>query len=394
MTSFISYSGDVERVGRLAATLRRHGLRTWRDRDALRQGATTEAAIEEALAACESAMVWLGGDTMRSPFVSNIELPHIFANHRANGLRIVPLFIDTTVTEGCNQVRDAIGEEIGSHNGYVWNPTSSEQDNLGAIASAEAAAALGARARAPAAPRPVVRMVTRSDGAGARDTADLNLDWIPEYPADGALPDDAIVAALQSALHVACQSLIASFGAGVVDLHLKCHLHLGVALGFELRRTTGMLPRVELDGAWLEIHTASRLDPGEELVAEITPGPADASRASIEISVTRDVSPLVNDYVTMTGTRYRKRVRLRPPTGPDQQAVKATNVNAWAEQAAAAVRAAKAAPGVDDVDVFLAAPIGLAVAFGWRLNAIGDVRLLHPVGNAGPYVPVWHLSGS
>ena len=80
-----------------------------------------------------------------------------------------------------------------------------------------------------------------------------------------------------------------------------------------------------------------------------------------------------------------------PVIGPDQQAVNADNVNAWAEQAAEAVRALRALPGVETVDVFLAVPIGFAVALGWRLNAVGGVHLFHPAGNAGQYEAVWML---
>jgi hypothetical protein len=44
-----------------------------------------------------------------------------------------------------------------------------------------------------------------------------------------------------------------------------------------------------------------------------------------------------------------------------------------------------AKPGAEAVDVFIPAPIGFAVALGWRLNAIGGVYLFHLEGKAGPY---------
>lgn len=394
MTSFISYSGDIERVERLVSTMRRHGLRTWRYQDNLGQGAPTESDIEAALAECASAMIWLGGRTLSSAFVATVELPCIFDNHRARGMRIVPLFVDIDVATGSAQVREAVGEEIASHNGYVWDPALPEQANLASIASAELGAVLGERAQEQRGRRPIVRMVTRSDGAGARDDADLNLNWIEEYPPDGALPGDADRTELASALHVACQSLIANFGSGEVDLHLRCHLHLGVALGFELRRTTGMIPKVELDGTWCTIGPPDPVTGGDVLQVQSSNGSVGGTRATVEISITRDVAPLVNDYIARTSTEYRRRVRLRPGDGPDQYAVSPSNINNWAEQSAQAVREAKSLPGVTDVDVFLAAPIGFAVSLGWRLNAIGGVHLLHPVGNAGPYVHVWDIADS
>ncbi len=392
MTAFISYSGDHERVRVLVTALRRHGLRTWQYEDDLGQGAATEHDIDAALGQCSSAMVWLGGDTMDSTFVTIVELPKIFQQHSDRGMRIVPLFVDTDVTAGADAVRAATGHEIASHNGYLWNPSLTEPENLQRVAHRELVAELTARAAAGG--RPVVRMVTRSDGAGARDTADLNLDWIREYPSSGELPDVATTLDLRAALHTATQALIAVYGAGDVELNLKCHLHLGLALGFEHRRTTGLTPTVEVDGQWHRVSAVPPL-PADAQLREITSdGPVGATRAAVELSITRDVHPLVNAHIASTGTIYRCRIRFEPQGGPGQQAVTGDNLNAWAEQAAEAIRGARRQPGVAGVDLFVACPIGFAVALGWRLNALGGVVLYHPMENAGPYEAVWELQAS
>jgi hypothetical protein len=394
VTIFISYSQDVERVRRLVQALRRHGLRTWRDQDSLEQGAATEVAIEAELEQCDTAMIWLGGNTLNSEFVCRNELPLIFQHHAARGLRIVPLFVDVDVADGVQALRAATGHEVGSHNGYHFGHAKSLDEHLAEVANREVRATLYQRAQAPGSGRPTVRCVTRSDAAGGRDEADLNLDWIPEYPADGTLPEIATVEALQAALHVSSQHLIASFGAGTVDLFLKSHLHFAVAIGFELRRVTGLYPRVDVEGTWWDVDVAPALGEDEQLIQRVTNGPAGGSRTAIEISLTRDVGPMVNDYVTTTDTAYRRRVELVPTGGPNQQSVTTTTVNAWAEQAADAIRALRALPGVDTTDVFMAAPIGFAVALGWRLNAIGGIQLFHPHGNTGPYVHVWTVPRS
>jgi hypothetical protein len=394
MTIFISYSQDSDRVRLLVQALRRHGLRTWRDQDSLEQGAATEDTIEDELGRCGTAIIWLGGNTLRSEFVCKNELPLIFRHHAARGMRIVPLFVDVDINTGVNAIRSATGLEIGSHNGYRFDSTKPLDGHLTEVASREVRSHLLQRAQTSAGGRPTVRCVTRSDAAGGRDTADLNLDWIAEYPADGALPDPETVSDLQAALHASSQELIASFGPGTTDLFLKCHLHLGIAIGNALRRVTGLLPRVEVDGAWWTINTTPPLPDGNRLVQSVTNGPAGGSRATLEISLTRDVRPMVNGYVGSTGTAYRRRIHLAPTNGPDQQSVDAGNVNAWAEQAAEEVRALRALPGVGTVDVFMAAPIGFAVALGWRLNAVGGVHLFHPAGNAGPYDLAWVLPAS
>lgn len=394
MTIFISYSKDVERVRGLVEALRRHGLRTWRDQDSLEQGAATEAVIEADLERCDTAMIWLGGNTLSSEFVCKNELPLIFRHHAVRGLRIVPLFVDVDVAGGVQAIRAAIGHEIGSHNGYHFDRAKSLEEHLTEVANREVRATLRQRSQAPRIPRPTVRCVTRSDAAGGRDEADLNLDWITEYPADGTLPDTATVDALQAALHASSQHLIASFGAGTVDLYHKCHLHLAVAIGFELRRVTGLRPRVDVEGSWWEVDVAPALAEEEQLIQRVTNGPAGGTRTAIEISLTRNVGPMANAYVTTTDIAYRRRVELTPTGGPNQQSVTTANVNAWAEQAAGAMRALRALPGVEAIDVFVAAPVGFAVALGWRLNAIGGLHLYHLSANFGPYKRVWSLPSS
>ena len=121
MTIFISYSQDSDRVRLLVRALRRHGLRTWRDQDSLKQGAATEDTIEEELERCGTAMVWLGGNTLSSEFVCRNELPLIFQHHAARGMRIVPLFVDVDIHTGVDAIRSATGHEIGSHNGYRFD---------------------------------------------------------------------------------------------------------------------------------------------------------------------------------------------------------------------------------------------------------------------------------
>ena len=78
----------------------------------------------------------------------------------------------------------------------------------------------------------------------------------------------------------------------------------------------------------------------------------------------------------------------------DQVAVNAALANPWAEQTADVIRKARSQPGIEAVDVFISAPIGFAVALGWRLNAIGGVHIFHPEGNSGPYRHVWTLQDS
>lgn len=390
MTIFVSYSGDHARVRDLVMTLRRHGVRTWRDEDNLNSGAMTRDAIASELARCSAAMLWLGGGTLTSDYVKNIEIPLIYENNGSRGLRIIPLFVDGDAKSGIDAVRMATGREIGDHNGHVRG--SDEIHSFAArVASAEVRAQL-ADGRGDVR-RPALRCVTRSDAAGGREFADLNFNWIREYPSDGELPVEGTVEALRQALHRSMQHVISSFGPGAVDLYLSCHLHIGVALGYELRRVTGAVPRVAVGDDWWQCQAVAT-STDIALSAHTSVGQPSATRTAVEIALSRDTTALVSSFVRASNAKYRERTHLSPDEGPDQHAVTRENVNAWADQCADVIRRARSQPGVDSVDVFVAAPIGLAVALGWRLNAVGDVRLFHPEGNAGPYRHVWTLQPS
>jgi hypothetical protein len=385
---FISYARDP-RVDTLAVTLRRHGLTVWRDKDSLRDGDPTEEQIRAALAECDAAIVWIGGGTLASPYVCNKELPVIFKEHERRGLRIVPLFVDCSAHEGIDQVRQHAGHEIGNHNGHERGANEVELW-LETVAGSEVRRHLEQRRGINQ--RPVLRLVTRSDAADGKGDADLNLDWIAEYPATGELPDDAKVAELQRALGAVASSVRAVFGAGDVYLHLKCHLHIAAAVGFEFRRVTGDVPAVFVGGSWWRCRALDLA--ADDGIFEFTEtGPATAERSALELSISRDIRTDVAAYVRTT-TGYRRRHRLEPEAGVTQTGVTEHTCNAWAERAAKAARQLCGEPGVTGIDIFVAAPIAFAVGLGWRLNAVGGTAIYHPEGNAGPYRRVWKLPES
>lgn len=393
MTVLISYSRDHDRVRALVVGLRRHGLRPWRDQDSLDSGDQTEQTIIDELAHCDSAMLWLGGNTLKSEFVRRIEIPHIFESNRRRGMRIVPLFVDLDPTTGADAVRNATGHEIGGHNGHVLDdkPLNTYTTE---VAIGEVRAHLRSRFATDTLTPPVVRLVTRTDAAGARGTADLNFNWTSEYPASGDMPDNETVSVLADALHTSVHELLGTYPRGLVQLHLSCHLHLGIALGYELRRVTGAVPAIAVGDDWWKCAASTPPGPDDALIVRRTDGPLDATRSTVEISLTRDVTPLVTDYVKLTGAHYRSRFHLEPQGRAGQVVVTEDLVNPWAEQAAEMIRSARSQPGIEGIDLFISAPIAFAVALGWRLNAIGGIDVFHPQGNSGPYARAWSLRAS
>lgn len=388
---FVSYSDD-SRVDRIRTVLRQHGLSVWQDKTALGSGERTEEAIRGALAICDAAIVWIGGRTLESDYVRNTELPIIFEEARRRGLRIVPLFVDCDPGVGIERVREATGLEIGNHNGHVLGERS-----LATLCRDVAASELRSHLerRRTRHDRPVVRLVTRSNGAAGADDADVNLDWSIEYPADGELPDDDDdVESLQHALATVSAVVLETFGAGDVYLHLKCHLHLGVAVGFAFRRVTGARLFVDVDGAWWRIEVVEPAVSEGLVEKQVDIGSAAATRNAVEMSISREVTTAVSEFVKRTGTMYRHRCFLEPVSGATQVGVTAERNNGWAEHSAARVRELRAETGVLGIDLFIAAPIGFAVGLGWRLNAVRGVRLFHPEGNGGPYRHVWVIPDS
>lgn len=369
-------------------------MRPWRDADALPMGARTRAEIEAELGECRAAMIWLTQQTLSSDYVTRIELPAVFAEHDRRGLEIIPVFVDWEPgDEASDAVRSAVGREIGDHNGHNVDRSAPFEAECDVIAGAYARAVLGRRS-ADTEPR-VIRCATRTNAATGLATADVNFDWTTEYPSSGALPDVATEESLRGALaRVADEVLGVVQGTGI-DLHAKCHLHLGIALGHAFRRTTGVAPQLHVDSA---VWPCEALGPDvdvEPLAAIGGHGPASAGRASVEVSVTQDVGPGVDQTISGAGTIYRTRTSLRPLPGPGQVVVTdPVLANAWAEQIAEAIRAASRQPGVADVDLYIAAPLQLTVLLGWRLNAVGRLHIHHWVGNAGPYERVWTLPAS
>ena len=142
MTAFVSYSEDPARVGQLVETLRRHGLRTWRDKDQLGLGSPNESQIVADLERCTAAMLWLGGKTMDSVFVRTIELPKIFTEHRAQhpDRPAVRRRVRDPRSGACPRGHRA---RIAAHNGHVFDPNPGQlQVDLNAVAAKEVLATL------------------------------------------------------------------------------------------------------------------------------------------------------------------------------------------------------------------------------------------------------------
>ena len=382
---FISYSGNRIDRAALFYALRDHGLNPWRDVENLDLGDDTTDVIEEELARCSGVLLWLNEDILASQYVAKVELPAIARAWRRGGLRIVPVFDGMSPTQACDRVSES-GVELQNSNGYVVDPRLRPDVTSAEIAARYVRAHL--KDANAAGTSPVARLVSYDDTASHRDAALINLDWRHHFR-EGLLAPQ-VQAQLRSALQVASAGFKDTYGACEITLAVKAHLPLAVAIGHSFAEPTGCtlrLPRE--DGDW----TTSRktVDVRPLIEQPSLKGPVDAAAAAVEVSISRDVEAGVNAFVGK-GHRYRHRVVMSPPDGIGRSAMAdPESANAWARQIGTVLTRLADRTDLDQTDLFVAAPVELAVMTGWWANAAGRIGLMNWAGKTGPYERMWTL---
>lgn len=382
--AFISYSGDRTDRGLLVDALREHGVVPWRDVENLLPAAATTDAIGAALATCNTAVLWINEGVLRSEFVRLVELPAIARAWRTGALHIFPVF-DGLTPEAASTALAQWGIEVGDQNGFVVEPGASKEEVASTIARRLLRTAL-ADAHAAGSP-PVVRLVSYDDTAALKEEAIVNLDWRHCVATDGRPLHEA---RLVEALRAVAESVTQSYGAAELTLAVKAHLPFAVALGHAFAEPTGCTLRMPRDG----VDYLVRRSPSSGSLLHIENGlrgPIATRAASVEVSVTRDIESGVNAYVA-AGNRYRERVMLRPEAGVSRGVLDdPALVDTWSRQVGNVLISLRDQPGIDRIDLFLSAPVELAVAVGWHANALGPVDLMNWSGKEGPYVRTWTL---
>lgn len=382
---FISYSGSrIDRAALFYALLE-HGISPWRDVESLDLGDDTAEVIEEELSRCSAVILWVNEDVLASDYVTTVELPIIAKAWRQGHLRLVPVFDGLSPSQGAERL-SKLGIEVGETHGYEVDQDLSREEVANDLAArCVRAHVMQAKERGL---NPVVRFVSYDDTAPLREEAVLNLDWRHRLAKDFLESSEA--QRLHSALVAASGALKDIYGGGEVTLAVKAHLPLALALGHAFAEPTGcvvLLPREEapwrVSGKQAD---AQLLDQAEGLK-----GPVWSRRASVEISVSRDVEAGVNAYAG-DGHRYRHRVMLSPREGPGRDVLRdERTLNAWARQVGEVLATLSSRADVDQVDLFLATPVELAIAIGWWANAAGEVGLMNWTGRTGPYLQLWTL---
>jgi hypothetical protein len=385
VTLFISYASSRERRKLLSSALRDHGLRPWRDVESLNlSDLTTETIIAE-LATCAAAILWIDRAFLDSGYVERVELPAVARAFR-RGLRVLPVFDGLSPTDASDALA-ASGVEIGDNNGHVVDGAASDADTAAAIARGYLLRHL-TDARVAATGDPALRVVTDDDTAALRDEAVLNFDWRHRFASGTLAHDDET--ALRNALHAAAAAVKQVYGPVPPAVAIKAQLPIAAAIGHAFAETSGCQLRMTRGD---DVFVTGRPTAPAPLLqrGDGMKGPATLSTASVEVSVARDVEAGVTRSLSAS-RRYRHRIMLQPEDGPGRDALPdAATAAVWAKQVAEMVLAASDAGDVDQIDLYLATTVELAVMVGWWLNAAGRIDLMSWSGKTGPYERMWSL---
>lgn len=382
---FISYSGNRIERAELFYALRNYGLRPWRDVESLDAGGQTTEVIEDELATCSGAVLWINEALFTSDYVALVELPAIAKRALASDFRLVPIFDGMSPSEGIERL-SRFGIEVGESQGHVVDQRHRHEVTAASIAATYMRAHVQGAHQAGI--DPIIRLVSYDDTADKRDVALLNLDW-RHHLEDGSL-SDLSYQILRSALKEACAAVKESYGACEIELAVKAHLPLAAALGYAFSEPTGCTLRMLRDSIEWRTSRDSR---------EVTPlnvehpmkGPVSTRRASVEVAVSRTIDAGVRRYIG-EGNRYRHRVVLTPPDGIGRDAVADPDwSNSWSRQIGEELIGLADRDDVESIDLFLACSVELAVSIGWWANAAGPINLMNWKGKSGPYEPMWTL---
>lgn len=384
---FISYSGNRIERATLFYSLRDHGLNPWRDVESQDIGDATTEVIEGELAACSAAILWINQNVLNSDYVATVELPAIARAWQKSGLRIVPVFDRMTAEQASDEISRLTGIEIGNMNGHHIDGNLSPEANVAEIGRRLVRAHIhDARSRGEP---PILRLVSYDDTAGLREQAVLNLDWRHRLASGRLEPSDE--SHLRTALAAATGAVKDAYGACEVTVAVKAHLPLAVAMGHAFNQPSGCTLRLHRDDG--EAWTATPAPAADHALQqeEALKGPVDTRVASLEVSITRDVEAGVNAYVR-EGNRYWQRWTFKPLRGPGRDTVDGSQTaNAWAHQIATALTTLADRHDIDRVDLFLAAPVEVAILVGWWANAAGRVDVMNWEEKTGPYRRMWSL---
>lgn len=384
---FLSYQHeDRGDVAQLARALREAGMRPWQDVDNLTAGTPTRDEIRRVIEDdCCGAIVWLSARALASDFVTRVEIPELLGRAEGGGFTLMPVFVGLPPEQGNSLLLQQQGVEVSPYSGHVLDVASEVASQARVIAKRFIEARLRSVAKATS-DRPTIRMVSRADTAGSIDSSWLDFDWRHVF-VTGPSPADSGRKVPVEALLRSIDTLLGAVPPGAVRLDARCHLSIAVAMGYALRQPTGAVPEIAVGEEWW---AASMEQLGTALPLNLSraPGSDTGGHLSVELSLTQDVENGVRATIAAENLRYACRLKFRPPDGPFRDSVAdGAAANKMAEQVVREVLETRGEFGATQLDLYLACPLPVATFIGWRLNAVGRVRLFEWDPTEGRYSP-------
>jgi len=398
---FLSYSHrNIDDVSAFAAQLRARGIRVWRDIDTLPAGRLSENEIRRAiLEECWGLTVYLTPQSMIADYVMQIELPVALSRQRADpGFRIVPVFRQMPLDQARNGSVAKLGVDLTSYNGHVIENDVVETTDLEQHHRVSANKVLREYLSQAFAPKkPDHARSPRLDFhtwtfRWEDPPPDLDLDWSHFFSNESLPSQDVWQSVLLLALDDVKNTLAEIAGPRMLYIRAKARLSAGFALGFAFRQPSGFNIEIEQDDQiW---STATQRSQADVLRVTEASGDISCSDLAIQMSISADVSPVVNRYAQARGRDFRARLIFEPLGGPDRNSVPDRQCAIdMAAQASAKIRQARNNFNAEEIHVFASMPFGLSVLLGHRLNACGAIQCYEFENVSCSYQPSCLLGG-
>ena len=396
---FLSYSHKDKPLDQeVHDQLSLRGLRVWHDVDQFTPGSEITHDAEDAIDTLPGAVFLLTPRAITRPFIRKVELQRAGRRKRANpDFRVVFVLSDVDREAAEDVVLTYAGLHLKAqlYEELPLNELGSPADRLEAIGHVSDRIAAGfiadtlQRIVDEGRSDCLLGLYTYADQQPFEDD-DLSLDWRSVF--HQAVPDPQVwTEQLQPSLERVVSRLQTQSIRDVV-LRGSAHLSAAIAVGYALRPVRGFSVRVEQRGEYWPID--DRAGPDPELLRDRAggDGPYDSQEWSIEVSISRDVSPAVDELVKRRSLDVRQRHRLQPSSGPSRTAVRdgqhANSIGASVGQAIADIRYQH--PSVK-THLFVSAPMGVAVCIGAHLNKCGPIQVYEYVNSLGYYAPACSL---
>lgn len=230
-----------------------------------------------------------------------------------------------------------------------------------------------------------------------RDSTTIRIDWTSHF-ANGIAPAGVWSQLLLPDLDRAYRQVGRTSPEPAVALRQRATISAGLAFGAIFSAASGIRLWVEQrtddqETQWWAAQEDTPTIVGRLLDEQHTSLDSQAHDTVIEVGVAQDIGSSVAQWRQAQGHPFAEHIRCVPNLGPGRTVVPdAAHGLAMARQIGAACVAAHTAHPSGTIHLFVAAPFGLALMIGRKLNACGPVQCYDFDKSGGTYAPACLLN--